>query len=730
MVSGDCRCGVLHGEPVAAMRPTSSGKGKVVATYRYVDARGALLFEVVRFAPKTFRQRRPDGRGGWVWSLGDTRRVLYRLPELLAADPGTTVFVVEGERDVASLEALGLRATTNAGGAGKWRPEYSEALRDRRVVILPDNDEAGRKHADQVARALAGVAASVKVVELPGLPPKGDVSDWIASGGTAELLLALAEAADVKVAPATTADDDQPFTDLGNCRRFVAAQGTDLLFVPGAGWHVWDGRRFAPDLDGAVVRLAKSVADRMYADAVAAVASAGAIADQDGRKEAFARSQRLLRHALASQAHARLLAMVGLAETEKAVIAKVEELDADPWSLNVANGTIDLRSRELRPHSRADRNTKLTPVIFDRNAKAPTWERCLREWLAGDVDLIRNVQRDVGYSLTADVREQVVFLVHGDGDNGKTVFEETARALMGDYAIHVDFAKTFTARDHSGPRTDLVRIRAKRTVTASELRAGEQLDEPLIKSLTGFEPVVARALYQSEIEFTPVAKFWWFLNDLPVVKGSDLGIWRRLRVIPFKVRIPSNRRDPDLRTKLRAELSGILNWALEGCRAWQSDGLGQAPAVASASAEYRSASDVIGRWIGVACVLDPDARAARRDVRASYVGWAEAEGERPMGARALADELRRRGVVDGGTVRVDGRPVDAWRGIGIRQVGSRSDTRVDSQEVSHSISPTRDFEEVVPTGPYALQSESQPEPAANADRAVLAATGTDAEVFA
>ena len=189
-LAGDCRCGTGHDGGTERSERAEPG---IVATYPYRAESGSLLFEVVRFAPKKFKQRRPDGRGGWTWSLGDLRRVLYRLPELVAAKPEATVYLVEGERDVASLEALGLLATTTAGGAGKWRSEYGEALRGRRVVILPDNDEAGRKHAEQVARALTGVAGGVCVVDLPGLPAKGDVTDWIAAGGTPDKLRELVE---------------------------------------------------------------------------------------------------------------------------------------------------------------------------------------------------------------------------------------------------------------------------------------------------------------------------------------------------------------------------------------------------------------------------------------------------------------------------------------------------------------------------------------------------------
>jgi hypothetical protein len=173
------------------------GKGqnarRVVSAYDYRDEESALLFQAVRYDPKGFSQRRPNGAGGWVHKLNGTRRVLYRLPELLAADPAQTVFVVEGEKDADRLASLGFLATTNAGGAGKWRDEYAEALRGRPVVVISDNDGPGREHAAKVARSVQGVAASVRILELPNLPPKGDVCDWLDAGGIVDELLVLAE---------------------------------------------------------------------------------------------------------------------------------------------------------------------------------------------------------------------------------------------------------------------------------------------------------------------------------------------------------------------------------------------------------------------------------------------------------------------------------------------------------------------------------------------------------
>jgi hypothetical protein len=169
-----------------------NGQSHVVAEYDYRDEAGIMLYQVVRRVPKDFRQRRPDGKGGWIWNLQGVHRVLYRLPELLAAPIAEPVFIVEGEKDCDRLRGLGLVATTNSGGAGKWKGEYREALRGRRVVLLPDNDEPGQQHMAAVRQSLAGVAASVTVVELPDLPPKGDVSDWIDAGGTAHRLLEMA----------------------------------------------------------------------------------------------------------------------------------------------------------------------------------------------------------------------------------------------------------------------------------------------------------------------------------------------------------------------------------------------------------------------------------------------------------------------------------------------------------------------------------------------------------
>jgi Protein of unknown function (DUF3987) len=218
---GDCKCSVRHDGRADG---TDKGDSPIVARYDYTSETGVVLRQVQRLAPKSFRQCRPDGRGSWIRNVEGVRHVLYRLPQLLAAKPETTVFIVEGESDANNLAALGQVATTNVGGAGKWRAEYNEALRGRHVVILPDNDEPGRRHAEQVAEALVPVAATVKIVELPGLPSKGDVSDWLAKGGTPKALRAL-----VAAVPAYSQHDPNPTVG-------VKQASGQVVPLPSAAW--------------------------------------------------------------------------------------------------------------------------------------------------------------------------------------------------------------------------------------------------------------------------------------------------------------------------------------------------------------------------------------------------------------------------------------------------------------------------------------------------------------
>jgi hypothetical protein len=208
----------------------TSARG-IAAIYDYLDEGGTLLYQVVRYEPKAFKQRRPDGHGGWVWNLDGVRRVPYRLPDLFEAiGNGHPVPIVEGEKDVEALRAIGITATCNAGGASKWRDEYAAYFADADVVVIPDNDDPGRKHAECVATSLRNTAAHVRLVELPGLPPKGDVSDWLAASGTAEALWKLVETAATRELPPLS--KTEPWRDgIINARDLCSMKFDPLKFI-------------------------------------------------------------------------------------------------------------------------------------------------------------------------------------------------------------------------------------------------------------------------------------------------------------------------------------------------------------------------------------------------------------------------------------------------------------------------------------------------------------------
>jgi len=633
-----CFAGCEYRDILAALgmeRPPRQER-RIVATYPYRDADGGLLFEVVRYAPKSFSVRRPDGNGGWIWNLGNVRRVLYKLPEVLAAvQAGQTVFVVEGEKDVDNLTRLGLTATTAPGGAaGKWRPEYSEALRGAEVIVLPDNDPPGRKHAQDVAQSLHGVAASVKVLELPGLLPKGDVSDWFKAGGTREELERLAAGAPAwtplpEGASGTGPTDEARFTDLGNARRLVALHGRDLRFChPWGRWLIWTGRRWAEDETGEIMRRARDVPRALHAEAAEC-------ADSKAREA-------LAAWALACESEARLRAMVSLARSEPGIPVLPGELDADPWVLNVTNGTVDLRSGELRPHRREDLITKMAGAGYDPGAVCPTWEAFLTRIMDGNEGLIGFLRRAVGYTLTGDTREQCLFLLYGTGANGKSTFIETVRTVLGDYARQASF-DTFLAGKQDATRNDVAALVGARFVAAVEASQGRRLAEVLVKLLTGGDTVTARFLYHEFFEFRPVFKLFLACNHKPIIRGTDNAVWRRIRLVPFTVTIPEEEQDRNLPAKLRAEAEGVLAWAVRGCLEWQREGLKPPQEVMAATQAYREEMDPLAGFLGESCVMSPGVKAAASDLYRAYKAWCEKTGEEPVTQTTFGLRLGERG---------------------------------------------------------------------------------------
>lgn len=451
-------------------------------------------------------------------------------------------------------------------------------------------------------------------------------------------------------------DGIDPHTDLANAHRLVREHGDDLRHCVELGWLTWNGRAWSRD-DGEPVRRAADVAQRLLSYAAAQLARAQG-------KEAQAAAEALLVHARKSQSEPAIRRALELAKHLAPIACSADAFDRDPWLFNCAEGAIDLRKGVLREHRRDDLITRMCPVAYDPNAKAPVWEACLARVLP-DADLQGFLQRVFGYTLTGSTGEQILVICYGSGANGKSTVLETVRRLLGDYAAHAQTSTLMHVRER-GADNDLVRLRGARFVTAIESGEGRRLDEERIKSLTGGDTITARLLYHEPIEFLPQFKLFVACNHRPEVRGTDHGIWRRLRLVPFDVQIPEAERDPQLGSKLDAEAPGILAWMVRGCLDWQRDGLQPPGAVLAATTEWRSDSDVVAQFIAERCVVMAGVSAMAGALHADFQTWARAQGLEPMTQQAFGRRLTDAGHEQkrstGGRKR--------WIGIGLQAEGS------------------------------------------------------------
>ena len=414
-------------------------------------------------------------------------------------------------------------------------------------------------------------------------------------------------------------------TDLGNSRRLIAWEGGDLRYCyPWGRWLVWTGRNWLVDDRGEVLKRAKATVSRIYQEAAAA-------RDEETRKA-------LAKHAMNSESERKIKAMVELAKPEVSILP--EELDADPWKLNARNGTIDLRTGRLLEHNRADLITKIAPVEYEPMATAPHWEEVLERVLSSE-DVRGFFKRLCGYALTGDVSEHVLPVLYGTGANGKSTVLNALLEVLGDYGIQA--APDLLISKRGSHPTELADLFGMRFVTSIEVEDGRRFAESLVKQLTGGDRVRARRMRQDFWEFDPTHTVFLATNHKPEVKGTDNAIWRRIRLIPFTETIPPDEQDKKLPEKLRAELPGILAWAVEGCLEWQLDGLQAPKEVRQATGQYRSEMDVIGAFLSECCVLDEDRTVSAGDLYRAYGEWCKDTGETPDKQRKFGARLTERG---------------------------------------------------------------------------------------
>ena len=618
-----------------------SQNGRIIETESdFIDEEGTLLFQEVRFSGKEFRLRRPDGSGGWIWNTHGVRRVLYRLRELIkAVEQGSPIYLPEGPKDVETLRALGLEATCNVGGAGKWRDEYSAFFSGADVIILPDSDAPGKRHAAEIAHSVQGLVKSVRIVLPLGLTEKQDISDWLASGNTRKELEELVRSTP-EWTPTTNGvtehtdsskENELDFMDLANARRYANDHRGDTRYVAQENlWTCYTGQRWEVDHLGRRHGKANETAREMMREALD-------IGDPDAGKRA-------LKWAYESQKDPRLEAMVKRARYEKGMTILPKDLDNQLDFLNVENGTIDLTTGELQDHNKSDLITKLAPVHYDPNAKCPRWEEFISEIFGGDKELCESVQRDLGYSLTAHVTEDVLFILYGYGRNGKTTLLELIRSVLGDYA-QAARPELLLPRRTGGASEEEAVLKGARFVLTSETGSGKEFDEAKVKRLTGGDTIRARRVYGHEFEFEPSHKIWLATNHRPVIRDTDKAIWKRIHLIPFNATFEGDAADTHLLQKLQAEAPGILNWLIEGCLKWREIGLKPARVIEAATNEYRSDMDTLGAFLDECCVVadmyEDSVQATR--LHAEYKDWCDRSGEKPATQREFGQRMTERG---------------------------------------------------------------------------------------
>jgi P4 family phage/plasmid primase-like protien len=457
--------------------------------------------------------------------------------------------------------------------------------------------------------------------------------------------------------------DGHRATDVGNAARLVEAAADRLRYVHAWGkWLVYHrGRWIVDDKDALVTEIAKQVPRGLYKLAAKVAAD-----DTEAAKEIWM-------WALMSDKSSAISSMIRLARGTPGLLVSHEDLDADPWLLNVANGSIDLRTGEFRDHDPADLCTLQSPVRYDPDAQAPLWAACLKRWQP-DESVLTYIQTRAGAAATG-IPTETVDVDFGGGGNGKSKFHGAVQQVLGPYATVPHKSLLVQGRFEQHP-TVVAGLFRKRMAIASETKAAESLDDESVKNLTGGDRLKARRMREDEWEFWPTHTLVMFSNHKPSVSGRDEGIWRRLRLVPWEVTIGPDERDDQLATKLAGEGPGILRWIVAGAQRFHRDGLKPPAAVLDATARYRHDEDVVGRFIAEALTIDASETGQRVnwchsvDIKSELDGWCEEQSiAAPPSMNDVAATLREMGCKPGGRKQVGGKRSTIWHGVCVTPVG-------------------------------------------------------------
>lgn len=406
-----------------------------------------------------------------------------------------------------------------------------------------------------------------------------------------------------------------PFTDLGNARRLALDFGDELRYCRQLkSWMVWDGRRWRPDDSGQAERFAKKVVQKMYE-------AASKIKDESKRKK-------LANWAFKCESVKSIRDLLISAETEEAFAVILDQFDSDIRYFNLLNGVLDTETLEVLPHDRNRLITKVAGTRYDPKAKCPQWEKFLDEIFGDKKDLIEYVQRVIGYTLTGRLVEQVFFFLYGGGSNGKSTFLNVILALMGDYGKTSDIS-TFMVKKNEGIRNDLAELAGVRYIMSTEPEAGTEFSMKVIKKWTGNEKIKCRFLHKEYFEYLPQGQLFIAANLKPNIREKTDAPWRRLHLWPFMVKI--EKPDVKMEDKLKAELPGILNWAIDGLREYHRIGLKPPIEVLAAVDEYRQEMNTVAFFVKECCEINSKEKLKimNKDLYRIYCEFCADQGIRP-----------------------------------------------------------------------------------------------------
>ncbi|MDR3502166.1 MAG: phage/plasmid primase, P4 family [Legionella sp.] len=615
-----------------------------VDRHDYLDADGNLLYQRVRIEPgdegrsKKYLFCDPKNKS-WKRPCDP---VLYNLPAVIES---SKVIICEGERKADVLNSWGLVGTSFDSGANSTITDAMiEVLSGKDIVILPDNDDSGQNYCNKIIKAIQNNAGSIKVVHLPDLDVKGDIVDWIqTSGNDKERLLSLIEQTSVwesdsyncSVIDSNTVSATVLFeipnllTDQRLKKYFNHVFKNNVQYVPGIGWHFWDGKRWCTDQPGGLYPLIDQMQRYLLVEA-------DKIFNEKERIE-FKKSL------IGLESHNRQTTLIQACQQVPDLITSANNLDADVMMLNCQNGTINLTTGTLKQHDPSDLITRIVELEYDPSATCPSFMKFITWAMCDNLELVSYLQRFIGYSLTGKTSEQILNFWYGTGGNGKTTLMNVFQWILGDYSTTAD-TSLIMKRNNGGSDGNrlamFANLRGARFVTLSEVNDGEKLDEAAIKSFTGGDIVTCRHLYKDFFTFVPQAKLVGFGNYKPHVRGTDNGIWRRIHLVPFEAEITEDEKDALLPDKLKDELSGILAWAVRGCLEWQRIGLAPPKAILDAVKEYRENEDVFQSWLNDCCLLDNTKRTSAADLISSFINFS---GWKSMSNRKFGDMLKERG---------------------------------------------------------------------------------------